>query len=131
MSDKCWWIYQRNKSNCTTQQLENMVRLIRLTMKKTITLICFCLSLQSAFAQKVNIDSVYQTFATEKNESQRLNLLNLFFSGPDTKDLIFTEIPTQDDEPSNYYLGLSSYDYQGLKAFGHAGFWATKVIYQN
>jgi len=44
-------------------------------------------------------------------------------------NLIFTEIPTKDDKPSNYYLGLSSSEYQGLKAYGHSGFWGTVVLY--
>ena len=46
-----------------------------------------------------------------------------------TFNLIFTEVPTQDVEPSNYYLGLSSYDYQGFKAYGHGGFWGSIVLY--
>lgn len=42
--------------------------------------------MQSGYAQTLNIDSVYQTFAAEKDESNRLKLLNLFFGGPETKD---------------------------------------------
>lgn len=44
-------------------------------------------------------------------------------------NLIYTKIPTNDTEPSNYYFGLSSYDYQGKLAYGHSGFWATKALY--
>ena len=44
-------------------------------------------------------------------------------------NLIFTEIPTKDSEPSNYYFGLSLYEYQGLLAYGHGGFWGTRVLY--
>jgi D-alanyl-D-alanine carboxypeptidase len=42
---------------------------------------------------------------------------------------IFTEIPTSDSEPSGYHLGLSSYEYAGLSAYGHGGFWGTRVLY--
>lgn len=46
-----------------------------------------------------------------------------------TFKLIFTEVQTKDAEPSNYYLGLASYEYQGFKGYGHGGFWATQVVY--
>ena len=55
-------------------------------MKKIITLLCFCASMQSAFAQSLDIDSVYQKIAAEIDESKRLKLLNLFFGGSETKD---------------------------------------------
>ncbi len=55
-------------------------------MNKIIRLFCFCVSLQSAFAQTLDIDSVYQKIASEKDESKRLKELNLFFGGPETKD---------------------------------------------
>jgi len=56
------------------------------------------------------------------------------FNGEVIKDtavfnLIFTEVPTQDTILSNYYFGISSTEYQGLKAFGHGGFWGTRVVY--
>jgi D-alanyl-D-alanine carboxypeptidase len=44
-------------------------------------------------------------------------------------NLIYTEIPTVDSEPSHYYFGLSSYTYNGLLAYGHGGFWGTRVLY--
>jgi len=44
-------------------------------------------------------------------------------------NLIFTEIQTKDSLQSNYYLGLSSDEYRGLKAYGHGGFWGTVVLY--
>jgi D-alanyl-D-alanine carboxypeptidase len=44
-------------------------------------------------------------------------------------NLIFTEIPTNDPEPNNYYFGISAYEYQGLKAYGHSGFWGTIVLH--
>lgn len=44
-------------------------------------------------------------------------------------NLIYTQVPIKDLEPSNYYFGLASYMYQGLPAYGHGGFWGTKVLY--
>lgn len=44
-------------------------------------------------------------------------------------NLIYTQVPTEAPEPSNYYFGLGSYEYQGLTAYGHGGFWGTKVLY--
>jgi tetratricopeptide (TPR) repeat protein len=55
-------------------------------MKKIIALICFCVGLQCAFAQALDIDSVYQMIASEKDESKRLKELNLFFGSPETSD---------------------------------------------
>jgi len=46
-----------------------------------------------------------------------------------TFNLIFTEVQTRDAEPSNYYLGLALYEYQGFTAYGHGGFWATQAVY--
>lgn len=43
--------------------------------------------------------------------------------------LIFTEVKTQDEEPSNYYLGISKVEYQNFTAYGHGGFWGTEVLY--
>ena len=31
--------------------------------------------------------------------------------------------------PSNYHLGLSEDEYNGIKGFGHGGFWGTVVMY--
>lgn len=56
-------------------------------MKKIITLICFCVSMQSTFAQALDIDSVYQKFASEKDESKRQKSFNLFFGGPETQNV--------------------------------------------
>lgn len=44
-------------------------------------------------------------------------------------NLIYTEIETKDEEPSNYYLGISKVEYQNFTAYGHGGFWATEVLY--
>lgn len=44
-------------------------------------------------------------------------------------DLIFTEMPTEDPEPSRYFLGLSAYEYAGQVGYGHGGFWGTEAVY--
>lgn len=44
-------------------------------------------------------------------------------------NLIYTEVPTKDPEPANYYLGLAPSTYHGLTGFGHGGFWGTTVLY--
>ncbi|MCZ4408268.1 serine hydrolase [Cryomorphaceae bacterium 1068] len=46
-----------------------------------------------------------------------------------TFNLIYTKIPTQDTVPSHYGFGLTRYDVSGYTAYGHGGFWGTKVIY--
>jgi tetratricopeptide (TPR) repeat protein len=43
-------------------------------MKKTITLFCFVASMQFAFAQKTNIDSILQKVAVEKDENKKFDL---------------------------------------------------------
>jgi tetratricopeptide (TPR) repeat protein len=43
-------------------------------MKKTITLFCFVASMQFAFAQKTNIDSILQKVVVEKDENKRFDL---------------------------------------------------------
>jgi D-alanyl-D-alanine carboxypeptidase len=58
----------------------------------------------------------------------------LLFNGeiikdPETFNLIFTKIPTKDPEPSNYYLGIASYEFRELEAYGHGGFWGTIALY--
>ena len=44
-------------------------------------------------------------------------------------NLIFTEVKTQGEKPSNYYLGVSKSEYRNFTAFGHGGFWGTEVLY--
>jgi D-alanyl-D-alanine carboxypeptidase len=48
---------------------------------------------------------------------------------PEVFKLIFTEIPTKDPQPSYYYFGLSSKYFQGIKSYGHGGFWGTEAVY--
>jgi tetratricopeptide (TPR) repeat protein len=42
--------------------------------KKTITLFCFIASMQIAFAQKTNVDSILQKVALERNEDKKFDL---------------------------------------------------------
>ena len=42
---------------------------------------------------------------------------------------IFTTVATTDAEPGNYYLGLTSYTYKEMPAYGHGGFWGTRALY--
>lgn len=46
-----------------------------------------------------------------------------------TLDLIYTKIETQDEKFSNYYMGLTQGEINGLKMYGHGGFWGTAVNY--
>ena len=48
---------------------------------------------------------------------------------PSVLDLIFTKIHTNDSVQQKYYLGVAQEEYKGLKAYGHGGFWGTKVLY--
>ncbi|MDZ4824528.1 MAG: hypothetical protein SH856_13805 [Flavobacteriales bacterium] len=57
-------------------------------MKIIIALFCIYASLQSVHAQLLDIDSVYQKITSEKDESKRLMLLNTFFSGAETQDVM-------------------------------------------
>ncbi|MFK7969997.1 MAG: serine hydrolase domain-containing protein [Bacteroidia bacterium] len=54
---------------------------------------------------------------------------NKLFKKPETLDLIYTKVATQDSLFSNYYLGLASSETAGRKTYGHGGFWATTVQY--
>lgn len=42
---------------------------------------------------------------------------------------IFTEVSTKSAERSYYGLGISFYEYRAMKAYGHGGFWGTRVLY--
>ncbi len=42
---------------------------------------------------------------------------------------IFTHIVTQDTVQNHYHLGLSEYEYNGIKGFGHDGYWGTVAVY--
>jgi D-alanyl-D-alanine carboxypeptidase len=43
-------------------------------------------------------------------------------------DLIYADYPTR-MEDSHYHLGIGDYEVDGQKAYGHSGFWGTKVMY--
>ena len=44
-------------------------------MKKIITFFCFITSMQTAFSQKPNVDSILQKVAVEKDEDKKVDLL--------------------------------------------------------
>ena len=48
-------------------------------MKKIIAFLCFVASIQTAFAQKLNVDSILQKIAAEKDDDTRVDLLLDFF----------------------------------------------------
>ena len=49
----------------------------------------------------------------------------IYFSNPETFDLLFTKIRTRDSVQSNYYLGMDKSKIAGMTAYGHGGFWGT------
>lgn len=48
---------------------------------------------------------------------------------PETLNLIYTDIGATGNKREPYFLGLSEYEVQGMKAYGHGGFWGTMVQY--
>lgn len=55
------------------------------------------------------------------------------FNGEIIKDrtvlnLIYTDFPLKKGD-SHYHLGITDYEMDGQKAFGHGGFWGSKVMY--
>jgi D-alanyl-D-alanine carboxypeptidase len=54
---------------------------------------------------------------------------NEIIKDPEVLNLIFTEVPVKDAEPTHYYFGLSQYEHNGFIAYGHGGFWGTRVLY--
>ena len=44
-------------------------------MKKIMTLFCFLLSMQTAFSQNADIDSMLQKIAAEKDDSRRIDII--------------------------------------------------------
>lgn len=60
--------------------------------------------------------------------SQQLFASNVF-DKPETRELLFTTIPTADSIPPSYSFGLMITDVAGHKAYGHGGFWGTQVKY--
>ena len=51
------------------------------------------------------------------------------FDKRNTLDLIYTKANPVQPMDGDYYLGLSSIEVDGLKGFGHGGFWGTAVNY--
>ncbi len=54
---------------------------------------------------------------------------NRIFIDSSTLDLIYTKADPKQPMEGDYYLGLSSIDIDGIKGFGHGGFWGTAVNY--
>jgi D-alanyl-D-alanine carboxypeptidase len=54
---------------------------------------------------------------------------NKIFDKSKTLDLIYTKANPKQPMESDYYLGLSSIDIDGIEGFGHGGFWGTTVNY--
>jgi len=54
---------------------------------------------------------------------------NKIFSQPETLELIYTKANPRQPMEGDYYLGLSSIDIDGVKGYGHGGFWGTAVNY--
>lgn len=51
------------------------------------------------------------------------------FRQPKALELIYTKANPKQPMEGDYYLGLSSIDINGIKGFGHGGFWGTAVNY--
>jgi len=69
--------------------------------------------------------------ATTKDLARFSQLLfeGRYFENPETLDLIYTKMPYGDGEDPRYLFGLMESEIQGLKAYGHGGFWGTVVQY--
>ena len=51
------------------------------------------------------------------------------FDDPKTIDLIYTKIETKAEVDPKYYLGILEGDVNGMKSYGHGGFWGSAVQY--
>ena len=61
-------------------------------MKKIITLFCFIASVQTAFAQKPNVDSILQKIAVEKDEDKKVDLIiSIWATGVDRDPTLTTK----------------------------------------
>ncbi|WP_045471234.1 serine hydrolase domain-containing protein [Winogradskyella sp. PG-2] len=54
---------------------------------------------------------------------------NKIFEYSSTLDLIYTKASPKKPMEGNYYLGLFGVDFDGVKGYGHGGFWGTVVNY--
>ena len=94
------------------------------------------------FATKLNSDSytLHGSFdlyggggiaATPKDVARFSQALfnGKLFTNPETIELIFTNIETQDSVSANYYMGVKEIEIGNYKAYGHGGFWGTTVQY--
>lgn len=54
---------------------------------------------------------------------------NKIFIQPETLELMYTKADPKQQMEGDYYLGLSTIDIDGIKGYGHGGFWGTAVNY--
>jgi len=99
-------------------------------------------SLARQFVTEMNLDSYVMDpsfdlyggggiAATTKDLARFSQLLftKQLFDKPETLDLIYTKIKTKDEKDTGYSLGLTWGELQGMKTYGHGGFWGTTVLY--
>jgi tetratricopeptide (TPR) repeat protein len=88
-------------------------------MKIIITLLCFVSSIQTAFAQKLNVDSIVQKIALEKDEDKKVDLIFSFYSpGFDASPAAMMEagqaLLKQSEKTKDLLLEASSYCFIGF-----------------
>lgn len=69
--------------------------------------------------------------ATPKDVSKFTQYLfeGKLFNKPETSQLLFTEIPTSDGLPCEYYFGITKFNLGDYTCYGHGGFWGTTAQY--
>lgn len=69
--------------------------------------------------------------ATSKDLARFCQLLfeGKLFDDPKTAKLLYHKMPTKDGKESKYFMGISQGEVNGMKAFGHGGFWGSVVHY--
>ena len=88
-------------------------------MKKIITFFCFIVSMQSAFAQKPNVDSIVQLIAVEKDENKKVDLIFSFYSpgydaNPGTTMEVGQALLKQSDKNKDILTEASAYCFIGF-----------------
>ncbi|WP_452601936.1 serine hydrolase [Pontimicrobium sp. MEBiC06410] len=54
---------------------------------------------------------------------------NKVFQNEKTLQLLYTKANPKKDMEGDYYLGLTSVEYNNIKGYGHNGFWGTTAYY--
>jgi tetratricopeptide (TPR) repeat protein len=88
-------------------------------MKKIIILFCFLASIQTAFTQKLNADSIIQKIAAEKDEDKKVDLIFSFYSpGFDANPAVMIEegqaLLKQSEKNKDILLEASAYCFIGF-----------------